>query len=94
MQRKPGVPTKDNPRTGAYKELFETGHDLHEVQALMAPRPFLVSGGFEDPPARWPALNRVVEVNELPRLQKPRRDDQPEESLADRAVERANLFVF
>lgn len=64
-QRKPGLPTAENPRTGAYKRLFESGHDLHEVQALMAPRPFLVSGGAEDPPVRWQALNRVNEVYEL-----------------------------
>src|SRR5690606_35909054 len=48
--RKPGVPTAENPRTGAYKRLIEQGRDLHELHALMAPRPFLVSGGSEDPP--------------------------------------------
>jgi dipeptidyl aminopeptidase/acylaminoacyl peptidase len=64
-ERKPGVPTPENPRTGAYKELFEQGHDLHELLALMAPRPFLVSGGSEDPPSRWQALNHVVAVNRL-----------------------------
>jgi len=64
-QRKSGVPTKENPRTGAYKVLFEKGHDLHELQALMAPRPFLVSGGSEDPPSRWQALNHAVAVNRL-----------------------------
>jgi hypothetical protein len=64
-QRSPGVPDKQNPRTGAYAELMEKGHDLHELQALMAPRPFLVSGGSEDPPERWQALNRIREVNEL-----------------------------
>jgi hypothetical protein len=31
----------------------------------MAPRPFLVSGGAEDPPARWKALNHSVAVNRL-----------------------------
>ena len=31
----------------------------------MAPRPFLVSGGSEDPPARWKALNHAVAVNKL-----------------------------
>jgi hypothetical protein len=31
----------------------------------MAPRPFLVSGGSEDPPERWVALNHVVAVNRL-----------------------------
>ena len=64
-KRRPGVPKPDNPRTGAYKVLMETGHDLHEVQALMAPRPFLVSGGAEDQPARWRVLNHIVKVNEL-----------------------------
>lgn len=31
----------------------------------MAPRPFLVSGGSEDPPERWKALNHSVAVNRL-----------------------------
>lgn len=64
-QRKPGIPTTDNPRTGAYRELFATGHDLPELLALIAPRPLLVSGGSEDPPERWRALNAVVAVNTL-----------------------------
>jgi len=64
-KRKAGVPTKDNPRTGAYKRLVAEGHDLHELHALMAPRPFLVSGGSEDRPARWKALNHAVAVNKL-----------------------------
>ena len=64
-EHKPGLPTPENPRTGAYKELVEQGHDLHELLALMAPRPFLVSGGSEDPPSRWQALNHVVAVNRL-----------------------------
>jgi hypothetical protein len=63
--RKPGVPTASDPRTGAYKRLFEFGRDLHEIQVLMAPRPFLVSGGSEDPPERWHALNRINEVYNL-----------------------------
>jgi hypothetical protein len=65
VTRKPGVPTTTNSRTGAYKVLLETGHDLHELHALMAPRPFLVSGGSEDPPERWQALNHTVAVNAL-----------------------------
>jgi len=60
-----GLPTATNPRTGAYKRMIETGHDLHELHALMAPRPFLVSGGSEDPPSRWVALNHTVAVNRL-----------------------------
>ena len=64
-ERKPGIPNDKNPRTGAYKRLIETGHDLHELQALMAPRPFLVSGGSEDTPERWKPLNHVIAVNDL-----------------------------
>jgi hypothetical protein len=64
-ERKPGIPSAKNPRTGPYRRLIEAGHDLHELQALMAPRPFLVSGGSEDPPERWKALNHVVAVNKL-----------------------------
>jgi len=63
--RKRGVPTEENPARGLYPELLEKGHDLHELHALMAPRPFLVSGGSEDPPRRWQALNRTIEVNQL-----------------------------
>ena len=61
--RSPGLVNAENPRTGAYKTIFEGGHDLHELHALMAPRPFLVSGGAEDGPARWTALNHAVAVN-------------------------------
>jgi hypothetical protein len=63
--REPGIPTEDNPRTGAYKKFFESGHDLHELHTLMAPRPFFVSGGSEDTPSRWRALNSSVAVNRL-----------------------------
>lgn len=63
--RKPGIPSDENPRTGAYRELVARGHDLHELLALLAPRPFLVSGGAEDRPPRWKALNHCVAVNRL-----------------------------
>jgi hypothetical protein len=65
FRRKPGVPTDTNPRTGPYKRLVEAGRDLQELHALMASRPFLVSGGSEDPPERWKALNHTVAVNRL-----------------------------
>jgi hypothetical protein len=64
-ERRPGIPNAANPRTGAYKRLVETGHDLHEMHALLAPRPFLVSGGSEDGPERWLALNHAAAVNDL-----------------------------
>ena len=64
-QRKPGVLTPERPRTGAYKTMVENNRDLHELHALMAPRPFLVSGGSEDQPERWPVLNHAIAVNKL-----------------------------
>ena len=65
QQRQRGIPNATNPRTGAYRKLFIDGFDLHELHALMAPRPFLVSGGSEDRPERWKALNHTIEVNKL-----------------------------
>ena len=50
---------------GLYPFLREKGYDLHELHALMAPRPFLVSGGSEDGPARWIPLNHAIAVNSL-----------------------------
>ena len=60
-----GVPTEKNPRIGLYKRLVEENYDLHELHALMAPRPFLVSGGSEDSPKRWIPLNHAIAVNKL-----------------------------
>ncbi len=64
-QRKPGVPTADLPRTGAYKTLLAEGRDMHELHALMAPRPFLVSGGAQDRPEHWIALNHTIALNKF-----------------------------
>lgn len=64
-QRPRGIPSETKPRTGAYKDLVREGHDLHELHTLMAPRPFLVSGGAEDRPERWKALNHAIAVNNL-----------------------------
>ncbi|HEX3152865.1 MAG TPA: sialidase [Gemmataceae bacterium] len=63
--RKPGIPTEAKPRTGPYKKMMEKGMDLHELHALMAPRPFFVSGGAEDQPERWKPLNHSIAVNKL-----------------------------
>ncbi len=63
--RNEGVVTEDNPAGGAYQELVKNGLDLTDLHALMAPRPFLVSGGAEDPPERWVALNHAIAVNKL-----------------------------
>lgn len=64
-QRTRGIVTATNPRTGAYRDFVAEGRDLTELQALLAPRPFLLSGGSEDPPERWEALRELVQVNEL-----------------------------
>ena len=64
-QRSPGLVSAKSPRTGAYKTMMERGRDLHELHALMAPRPFLVSGGSEDGVERWKSLNHAIEVNRL-----------------------------
>lgn len=63
--RRPGIPGPENPRTGAYAALRAAGRDLQEIHALLAPRPFLVSGGAEDPAARWEALRHLAAINDL-----------------------------
>ncbi len=63
--RKRGMITPDNPVHGLYPQLTAAGRNLHELHALMAPRPLLVSGGSEDPPERWQALNHTRAVNTL-----------------------------
>lgn len=63
--RKKGLITKENPAFGIYNKLLEDNRNLHELHALMAPRPFLVSGGSEDPVTQWKALNHSVQVNKL-----------------------------
>jgi dienelactone hydrolase len=65
MQRKAGIPSDKNPRTGLYKELVDAGEDLVDLHALMAPRPVMVGGGVQDPPRNWVALNHLVEVNKV-----------------------------
>ncbi len=63
--RERGLITEQNPAAGLYPKLIADGYDLHELHALMAPRPFLVSGGAEDPPSRWIPLNHTIAVNNL-----------------------------
>src|SRR5262249_43409974 len=65
VRRQPGVPSPSNPRTGLYKGMVDAGEDLVDLHALMAPRPVLVSGGVQDPPRNWQALNHLVAVNHV-----------------------------
>ncbi len=94
LARKPGLVTPANGRTGAYKAIFEGGHDLHELHALMAPRPFMVSGGSEDGPARWVALNHAVAVNRfLGYEQRVAMTSRPAHSPTAESNEQAYLFL-
>ncbi len=61
--RKRGNISPDNPASGLYPQLIQQGYDLHELHALMAPRPFLVSGGSCDPAERWIPLNHTIAIN-------------------------------
>lgn len=63
--RKRGLITENNPALGIYNQLKKDNRNLHELHALMAPRPLLVSGGSEDPVTQWKALNHSVQVNAL-----------------------------
>ncbi|MGB4398102.1 MAG: prolyl oligopeptidase family serine peptidase [Daejeonella sp.] len=63
--RNRGMITKENPAKGLYVKLVSEGYDLHELHALMSPRPFLISGGAEDTPKRWIPLNHTIAVNRL-----------------------------
>lgn len=54
-----------NTQKGVYSRLRKEKHDLHELHALMPPRPFLVSGGFSDGPERWIPLNHTILINRL-----------------------------
>lgn len=63
--RKRGMRTELNPSKGLYLKLLAEGYNLQELHALMAPRPFLVSGGSEDTPKRWIPLNHSIAVNRL-----------------------------
>ncbi len=60
-----GVPNAEKPRTGLYKKMFESRESMVDLHALMAPRPFLVSGGSEDVPWHWRALNHTRAVYDL-----------------------------
>jgi hypothetical protein len=59
-----GHPTIDFPN-GAYQEFERQQLQLTELMALMAPRPFLVSGGVQDKVVRWTALNYEINVNNV-----------------------------
>lgn len=50
---------------GLYPQLMKAGQDLHELHALMAPRPFLVSGGSSDLIDRWVPLNHSIQLNKF-----------------------------
>ena len=61
----PEKPAQEKRFRGLYPKLIQKDHDLTELHALMAPRPFLVSGGAEDSLDRWLPLNQTIRVNKL-----------------------------
>ena len=70
-QRKPGVPSAENPRTGLYKELFEAGDDLVDLHALARdPCSFRAGPRIR----RGGSANHLVAVNDL--LAASRSDDR------------------
>ncbi|HXX93698.1 MAG TPA: alpha/beta fold hydrolase, partial [Planctomycetota bacterium] len=94
--RKRGVLGKDERRTGPYRKMIEEGTDLHELQALIAPRPFFVAGGSEDRPERWKALNHAVGVNRLlGAADRVGMHNRPEHTITPEASERiADFFEY
>jgi len=78
---------------GLYPKLLKDGYDLHELHALMAPRPFMVSGGSEDTPARWIPLNHAIAVNTLLGYKnRVAMDNRPDHSPTSESNEKAYLF--
>jgi hypothetical protein len=76
-----------------YPNLVSKGHDLQELHALMAPRPFLVSGGSEDPLERWIPLNHSIAVNRFLGFdQRVGMTNRKEHSLNPESTEQIYLF--
>jgi dienelactone hydrolase len=91
--RKRGLISKENPARGLYPKLVSEGYDLHELHALMAPRPFLVSGGEEDPSNRWIPLNHTLAVNKLLKVHnRVAMTNRPTHSPTEESNEHAYLF--
>lgn len=91
--RKRGLITEQNPAYGIYNQLRKDNRNLHELHVLMAPRPFLVSGGAEDPVTRWRALNHSIAVNELlGRKERVAMTNRPTHALTEEASEMIYKF--
>ena len=60
-----GIPSDQNPRTGACRLMRKQNWHLLTLHALIAPCSFLVLAGSEDPVGRWHALHHTVEINRL-----------------------------
>ena len=91
--RKRGLITEDNPAYGVYNQLRADNKNLHELHALMPPRPFLVLGGAEDPITRWKVLNHSVAVNELlGQKERVAMTNRPKHTLSEEAVDMMYTF--
>lgn len=91
-----GVLSKDHGRVGPYRQMMEEKIDLHELHALIAPRPFFVAGGSEDGPARWKALNHTVAVDRILGVEhRVGMHNRPEHKITPEASERiADFFEY
>jgi hypothetical protein len=90
-----GVLSERFPRVGAYRQLVEAGRNLHELHALIAPRPFFVAGGSEDQAERWKALNHAVAVNALLGLtERVGMANRPTHAITPEASEQIALFFL
>ena len=78
------LPSEGQARTGAYKTLVEGGHDLVELHALMAPRPFLVSGGTADLAGALAGPEPCNRRQQAAGLREPGRHDGPPNAYAHR----------
>ena len=86
-ERKPGIPDDKNPRTGPYKKLIEEGHDLHRTAR---PDGATAVPGFRRLGGRAGAVEGAQPRHrgeQVPRLRRPRRHDQPRRACADRRIE-------
>ncbi len=90
----PGIPTEKNPRTGAYKKMIADGRDLHELHALMAPRPFPRLGRIGGSSGAMGGAEPHRRSQQGCWLRGSRGDDQPQGAHADGGVERADYLFF
>ena len=82
-QRKPGVPSAEQPADGALQGAGRRGRRPGRSARPDGAAAGAGSGGTEDPPRNWQALNHLVAVNKLLGHKQSRGDDRPQDARAD-----------